>query len=652
IKTLIVCEKPDAAQRVARALDEENLPRKLESQGVPYFECHTKKEQLIVCSALGHLYGVDSKGRSSRRSYTIWDYHWTARHLFDRASTRLARWVQVIGSIAANAERYINACDYDLEGSVIGHTILQYACNGAHTKALRMKFSTMTERELRFAFQKLDSKTELPLVDAGKCRHELDWLYGINLSRLLTESSLKQGRGYATLSTGRVQGPTLGFVVEREEEISCFVPVPFWTIEATIVHDSKTFALEYEKDKIVSQSEAKMLCDECRDVLLEVRGIESRDIQQQAPYPFDLSTLQSESYRQFGFSPARTLALAERLYLDALISYPRTSIQKLPVDIGYVEILRGIGSHAEYRSLVAKLMTRGDLRPNNGPKDDPAHPAIFPTGESAKKPLFGGEAKLYDLISRRFMATFADSSLKTSSRIVFNYNNYRFFLSGSRIVRLGWIEFYRPYAFDESRSLPDLKIGDRAKVQDIRSVEKFAQPPHRYNPSSLLKKMEETNIGTKATRAGIIDLLYTRGYVRDERMKASELAEEGIGSQLSEVIVAQRVADVTLDTPCPKCGLKLAVVRNRGTGKRFIGCNGKWQTGCSFTLPLPQFGNLTLLSRHCNTCGFQMIQARSRGRRPLVSCSRCYVGNAGAARSSSKRMEAPSRIASEPPSAT
>src|SRR6266581_382200 len=362
IKTLIVCEKPDAAQRVARALDEENLPRKLESQGVPYFECHTKQGQLIVCSALGHLYGVDSKGRSSRRSYPVWDYHWTARHLFDRASTRLARWVQVIGSIAANAERYINACDYDLEGSVIGHTILQYACNGAHTKALRMKFSTMTERELRFAFQKRDSKPESPLVDAGKCRHELDWLYGINLSRLLTESASRQGRGYATLSTGRVQGPTLGFVVEREEEISCFVPVPFWTIDATIAHNSKTYRLQYERDKIFSQAETKGICDECRDALLEVKTLESREIQQYPPYPFDLSSLQSEAYRHFGYSPARTLAFAERLYLDALISYPRTSNQKLPPDIGYRQILQGIASYPDYRPLVAKLIIRGDHR--------------------------------------------------------------------------------------------------------------------------------------------------------------------------------------------------------------------------------------------------------------------------------------------------
>ncbi len=664
----------------------------------------------MVCSALGHLYGVDSKGRSSRRSYPIWDYHWAPKHRIDKASVRLARWVRVIGSIAVETDRYVNACDYDIEGSVIGHTILQYACNGAHTKALRMKFSTMTERELRFAFQKLDSKPELPLVNAGKCRHELDWLYGINLSRLLTESALRQRRGYATLSTGRVQGPTLGFVVEREEEISCFVPVPFWTIDAKIVHDGKIYSLEYEKDKVASQAEAKIVCDECRDVLLEVKAVESHEIQQYSPHSFDLSNLQSEAYRHFGYSPARTLALAERLYLNALISYPRTSSQKLPPDIGYAEILKGIASHANYRSLVAKLMTRGDLRPNNGPKDDPAHPAIFPTGESSKRPLSGGEAKLYDLISRRFMATFADSSLKTSSRVILNHNNYRFFLTGSRFVRLGWIEFYRPYVFDDSRPLPDLRMGDRASVQDIKAVEKFTQPPHRYNPSSLLKKMEDTNIGTKATRAGIIDLLYARGYVREERMRASELAdkvtdtlsaycpliidssltanlenlmqdiqngtasrrgvlvealehlrpimlslaenEEEIGSQLSEVIVAKREADVTFDSPCPKCGLKLAVVRSRGTGKRFIGCNGKWQTGCDFALPLPQFGNLTLLTRHCNVCGFQMVQARSKGRRPLVSCPRCYATKARETKPVSNRSKIPAQISGEAPSAT
>ena len=166
--------------------------------------------------------------------------------------------------------------------------------------------------------------------------------------------------------------------------------------------------------------------------------------------------------------------------------------------------------------------------------------------------------------------------------------------------------------------------------------------------ADLENLMQAIQNGASSRRLVLVEALE---HLRSIMLSLAE-NEERIGSQLSEVIVAQRVADVTLDTPCPKCGLKLAVVRSRGTGKRFVGCNGKWKTGCSFTLPLPQFGNLTLLARQCNTCGFQMIQARSRGRRPLVSCPRCYVTKAGDARTSSKRIEAPSRIPSEAPFAT
>src|SRR6266516_2802004 len=132
-----------------------------------------------------------------------------------------------------NSCSFINACDYDVEGSLIGYTILRYACHGADSKAQRMKFSTITEKELTSAYKTLAHHLDILLVEAGRTRHELDWLYRFNRSRLLTESSLEQNRGYSTLSTGRVQGPTLKFVVDREEEIQCFTPTPFWTIDAT-----------------------------------------------------------------------------------------------------------------------------------------------------------------------------------------------------------------------------------------------------------------------------------------------------------------------------------------------------------------------------------------------------------------------------------
>ena len=590
-------------------------------------------------------------------------------------------------------------CDYDVEGSLIGYTILRYACHGADSKAQRMKFSTMTEKELRSAYKTLTPNLDMPLIEAGRARHELDWVYGINLSRLLTESALKQNRGYSTLSTGRVQGPTLKFVVDREEEIQCFTPTPFWAIDATVTQNGEDFKLEYEKEKLSTLAEAKLIVSDCANSILDVESAESRNIQQSPPYPFDLSGLQSEAYRHFGYTPSRTLALAEKLYLEALISYPRTSSQKLPPDIGYSEILRGIANMAPYRSLASKLTLNTSLRPNQGPKEDPAHPAVYPTGESPKRLLIQPEANLLDLIIKRFMSSFAEDSLRESSKVTLKKEQHRFFLRGSRLVREGWIQFYKPYASDESQKLPNLKIGDKIRITKVQATQKFTEPPPRYNPSSLLRKMEEENIGTKATRAEIIEILYRRGYIKNIRIEATPLAlkiinllnkycpliidpaftakletsmdniqtlktsrsrviaetldhlrpimldliarEDEIGSQLAEIVVSQRIASVTFDYPCPQCGSKLKIIRSRTSGKRFIGCTG-YEKGCRFTLPLPQFGNLSITHTNCKICGFQLVQARTKGRRPMISCARCYSNKKKANATESPASAAPS----------
>ena len=682
IQTLIVCEKPDAAGRVARALDDDNDPRRAGEQGVPFYEARRGKETIFVCSALGHLYAVDSKASTGRRFYPVWDNDWKPKNLLDRQSTRLAKWIQVISRIAGDSDRFINACDYDIEGSLIGYTILRYACNNAHSSAQRMKFSTMTEKELQTAYKTRAPHLDFSQAEAGQCRHELDWLYGINLSRVLTESALTQNKGYATLTTGRVQGPTLKFLVLREEEIQCHAPTPYWKIEATINHNGKIYEIEFEKEKVDTKVEATQVVRDCRNAQLDVTTLESKATQQQPPYPFDLSSLQSEAFRHFGYSPSRTLALAERLYLDAFISYPRTSSQKLPADIGYREILKGITKHPSYNLLASRLLGQSELRPNQGPKQDPAHPAVYPTGESPKRSLLEPEAKLLDLVIRRFMSTFAESSLRENTRLTLQKDQYRFFLLGSHLLREGWIEYYRPYTFEDSQDLPDLSKGQRVLVNKIDSVEKFTEPPPRYNPGSLLRKMEDENIGTKATRAEIIDILYRRGYIKETRIQTTPLAlkitsildkhcplitdssftaqlenqmeliqqeklsrtevlaealehlrpimqsliesEDELGSQLSEVVAAQRISNITFSYPCPSCSSKLMVIRSRASGKRFIGCTG-YEGGCRFTLPLPQFGALTITSRLCKVCGFQQVMVRSRGRRPLISCPRCYM---------------------------
>jgi len=685
VRTLVVCEKPDAASRVARALDENGQPSKEQLYGVPYYECDTRSGEVVVCSALGHLYTLAAKGKPPRRFYPVWDYQWKPKNEAEpKKSARLRSWILAISSLAKGADRFVNACDFDVEGALIGWQILRHACAGADSHAQRMKFSTMTERELREAYKQLAPRLDLGLAEAGKCRHELDWLYGINLSRLLTESVVKNRAGYAILSTGRVQGPTLRFVVEREDEIGGHVPIPFWRIEASIKHDGRSYLLEYEKEKVETFAEADRIVHDCTKSILEITKIESSETRQDPPVPFDLSTLQSEIYRHFGYTPSRTLSIAEHLYLDALISYPRTSSQKLPPDIGYETILQGLSRRNDYSSLVKRLL-KSSLRPNQGWKDDPAHPAIYPTGELPNRALGYQEEKIFDLISRRFMSTFAGPSTRLSSRMILENGSYRFFLHGSRIVDPGWTEYYRPYVKDVEQELPSLDQGRKVPMESIRALEKYSQPLPRYNHVSLLRKMEDENLGTKATRADIIEILYRRGYVKDQRMQATTLAikviglldkycrliiepgftgrledlmdqiqvgktsrrrvllealdhlrpvmldlvqrEEEFGELLGETVTAQRVMEFTFETPCPECGSKLKIVRSRKTGKRFIGHAGVWDgtKKCGFSAPLPQFGSISILAKRCPNCGFQMVQARSPGRRPLISCPRCYA---------------------------
>ena len=376
------------------------------------------------------------------------------------------------------------------------------------------------------------------------------------------------------------------------------------------------------------------------------------------------------------------MAIAEKLYLNALISYPRTSSQKLPAEIGYHEILRGIQYKPEFRILADELTRRDTLQPKEGPKGDPAHPAIYPTGEVLRTNLGRQEWNVFDLIIRRFMATFAESSLQRVSRIMLENEGHRFHITTSKLIAPGWREFYSQYLPVESRLIPELKVGDKVDIQKIEDVKRHTEPPPRYNPSSLMRKMEDAKIGTKATRSEIIDVLYRRSYITDVRMRPTQLATElvnllgkycpliidsaftsqletdiediqalrssrkivllralkhlrsvmqdltsnqfEIGQTLSKIVMVQKVDASTFGYPCPTCASALRIMKSRASGKRFIGCTG-WKEGCRFSLPLPQYGALSIINRSCAVCGFQMIEARAKTRRGLVSCPRCYT---------------------------
>ncbi|MBN1785247.1 MAG: DNA topoisomerase I [Candidatus Bathyarchaeota archaeon] len=674
--TLIVTEKPHSAKRIAEALDSQGKPKQFKENGVPYFVASRDRE-LVVVPSIGHLYTIVHE-TGTKSNYPVFNFKWTPRHLAEKDAKRIRYWIETFSKLSYDADTFVSACDYDIEGSLIGYFILKYACGGKETSAKRMKFSTLTKAELEQAYMQPLPSLDFPLIEAGRTRHEVDWLYGINLSRALTLAARRWSGRYYTLSTGRVQGPTLQFLAEREKEIHGFVPTPYWQIKAEAEILNSVVETEYEKKRIDTRAEADAVVEACAGEAGRVITVEVRRVNQKPPFPFDVGTLQREAYSLFGYSPRRTLAIAQRLYLDALISYPRTSSQKLPPLIGYKTILNAFKQKREYAKLAEKLLEKEQLKPREGKKEDSAHPAIYPTGKLPEKPLGPSEKRIWDLVVRRFLTVFGDDALKEILKASLNVNGYSFFLRGRRILKQGWMEYYLPYARSEEVLLPQIEESDLVRLRRVIREEKFTCPPPRYNPSSLLKRMDELGIGTKATRADIIHTLYNRGYVRDERIVVTKLGfdvidvldkyapiltsaqltreledkmeqirnnkmkrktvlnevveqlkpqlehfkenEESIGEVLTRAIQRAQ-AQERIVGKCPNCDTgNLTIVYSRKTGKRFIGCSNYFKGVCSTSFPLPQRGTVKPTGNRCKACGWPQILVRFKGRIPWNLC--------------------------------
>lgn len=674
--TLIIAEKPDAAQRIAMSLDSKGKPQKLKENNVPYFVVQRDK-RLVIVSALGHLYTV-MHAKGGRNEYPIFDFNWVPRYVAEKDAKQIRAWVQTISNLAKNADGFINACDYDIEGSLIGYCILKYACENKETTAKRMKFSTMAKDELEKAYETSFPHLDFALIEAGRTRHEVDWLYGINLSRALTSAANRYSGKYITLSTGRVQGPTLSFLVEREKEIQCFVPTPFWDIRAEAEIDGSKYEIEYEKRGIETKEETDAVVEACKGRTGKIQEIEVKKTQIMPPFPFDIGTLQSEAYSLFGYAPRRTMGIAERLYLQALISYPRTGSQKLPATINYKAILTGLSRAKNYENLASQLLRKEVLKPKEGTKEDPAHPAIYPTGNLLESELRLPEKRLWDLIVRRFMSVFGDPALKQSMKVRIVVDGYSFFLRGRQILKEGWMQFYEPYLRTKEVLLPPLKEGELVKLTQVAREDKCTSPPPRYNPSSLLKKMEEEGIGTKATRADIIETLYNRKYIAEERISVTDLGfditgilakhcpsivsveltrdleekmekiqtqnenrenilakttlilkpmleafkknEQTIGQALSNATREARLQERII-CKCPNCKTgRLMIIYSRKTRKRFIGCTNYFQKLCKTSFPLPQQGMVKPIGKNCRACGWPVLQVRIYGKKPWMLC--------------------------------
>ncbi len=227
-KVLIICEKPSSAKKIAEALADSGLTKEVYMRKVPFYKLKHKGEDITVVCAVGHLYTVAEKDKKGW-TYPVFGVEWKASFDVNKGSAFTKPYLQLIKREAKGKDTIVVACDYDVEGEVIGFNVVKYA--GGKDDAKRMKFSTTTKADLRKAYENLLDHLDHGQAEAGVTRHELDWLFGINLSRALT-LSVKHATGvFKILSSGRVQGPALKTLAEREKEIQAFVPVPYWELE-------------------------------------------------------------------------------------------------------------------------------------------------------------------------------------------------------------------------------------------------------------------------------------------------------------------------------------------------------------------------------------------------------------------------------------
>ena len=665
---LIITEKPNASKRIAEALAE-GKPIREGKDGVYFYKISRGKQDIVVACAVGHLYGLAQK-EGKKWSFPVFDIEWKPTCETNKSSAFTRKYLNTIKKLAKEAKEFTVATDYDIEGEVIGLNVVRYACK--QKDANRMKFSTLTKDELIEAYESKSKKLDWGQAQAGETRHFLDWFNGINYSRALT-SSIKKAGSFKLMSTGRVQGPALKIIVDREKEIQKFKPVPFWQIE--LKGEMKKEAVEawHKQDKFWDRKEASQVMKNVKGAKKGVISkVERREFKQAPPTPFDLTAMQVEAYRCLGIQPKETLSIAQELYTAGYISYPRTSSNQLPPQIGYKKVLNKIAKQEKYAGLCKGILSKKSLMPNNGKKSDPAHPAIYPTGNTPN--LDEREARVYDLVVKRFLATFADAALRETMTVDIDVNKEIFVAKGTRTVEKGWHEYYAPYVKLEELTLPNVAEGDEVKVKKITLHDKETQPPKRYTPASIIKDLEKKGLGTKATRSEIVETLFRRGYVDGKTIEATKLgirtidtlakhspkiideeltrhfesemdrirggevksekvlsdARDALGKIINdfkknELKIGKELLAANIETrdelnflgKCVKCK-KGDLQMRRGKFGQFAACN-KYPK-CKTTYSLPNNALIKPAKKVCEQCGLPIVLAIKKAKRPQEFC--------------------------------
>jgi len=566
-KALVIAEKPSVAQDIVRALTP--LDGKFEKHD-DYFE----SENYVVSSAVGHLVEIKApeefdvkRGKWSFNNLPVIPPHFDLNPI-DKSKGRLNALVKLIKR--KDVDNLINACDAGREGELIFRLVVQFAEDSTATlraKGLgkgirRLWLQSMTPQAIRDGFAALRTDEQMqPLADAARCRSEADWLVGINGTRAMTAFNSRDG-GFFLTTVGRVQTPTLSVVVEREEKIRKHVARDYWEIRGTFgatqgSYEGKWFNptwkktegdVELKADRVWTAAEAQAIADAVRGQTGTVKE-EAKPSSQSSALLYDLTTLQREANSRFGFSAKTTLGLAQALYeKHKVLTYPRTDSRALPED--YVAVvqqtmgmiadanlpgpLRDLAQHAR------KAVNDGYIKPNKRVFDNAKvsdHFAIIPTLQTPTN-LSEIEAKLYDMVVKRFIAVFyppAEFMLTTRITQVQTAagSEHHFQTNGKVLVKPGWMAVYgKEVNEDGDTNLVAITPGETVKGEDVAVQGLKTRPPARYSEATLLSAMEgagklvddeelkaalqEKGLGTPATRAAIIEGLLLEKYMYRE----------------------------------------------------------------------------------------------------------------------------------------
>ena len=465
------------------------------------------------------------------------------------------RQLKIIKHVFESCDKIIVATDAGREGELIFRYIYSYL--NCKKPFMRLWISSLTDKAIKEGLQNLKNGSDYDtLYQAAKARSEADWLCGINASQAL---SIAAGRG--VFSLGRVQTPTLAMICKRFLENRNFVSVPFLQIRVQTEKNKTGFSVisreKYENKEAVNSVFGKLQGD-----LLCVKSVEKKEISQDAPLLYDLTTLQKDANKKHGFSADKTLSVAQKLYESKLITYPRTGSRYISKDVfdEILQLINNLSTHPRFGDYAAGMDRNLNLHSVDDKKITDHHALLIT--ENAPVSLSGEEQAVYEMVAGRMLEAFSKKCIKDVTSVVCICGDILFEAKGSIIKQAGWRAVFgekEENEEDESGNLPELSQGETLPVLNSEILEKQTKPKPLHTEASLLAAMEscgkeieneaereaikDCGIGTPATRAAIIETLFSRDYIRREK---KSLVPTDKGMTVYETVKDKKIADVAM----------------------------------------------------------------------------------------------------------